>query len=334
MNATNWIVVCTTAVLGLTVTGSAQQTNVEAVAYKIQETRLGPMDEKVLAPAFSRDGCHLAYVTTRGQKQCVVVDGQAGAEYDGIAAGSMIFSADGKRMAYVAQKGAKQMVVVDGQAGPGVRRNRQRHPDFQCRRQARGVWSPEGREAVRGGGRPSGPEYDGINSLIFSADGKRVAYGAQKGAKRVVVVLDGQAGPEYDGISSLIFSADGKRVAYAAQKGAKWLVVVDSEAGAECDGIGKSTLIFSADGKRVAYVAQKGAKQMVVVDGQAGPEYDGIRSLTFSADGKRVAYAAGKGAKRFVVVDGQVARSTMQSLKARRWLARQQARGVWGQERR
>ena len=117
MNATNWIVVCTTAMLSLTVTGSAQQTNAQAVVYKIQETRLGPLDAKMMDPAFSRDGCHLAYVTTKGQKQCVVVDGQVGAEYDGTAAGTLIFSADGKRVAYVAQKGAKWLVVVDGQEG-------------------------------------------------------------------------------------------------------------------------------------------------------------------------------------------------------------------------
>ena len=35
------------------------------------------------------------------------------------------------------------------------------------------------------------------------------------------------------GFSSLIFSADGKRVAYAAQKGTKWLVVVDGQPGPE-----------------------------------------------------------------------------------------------------
>jgi len=44
-----------------------------------------------------------------------VVDGKAGAEYDGIDA--LIFSPDSKRMAFQAMKGEKWLAVVDGQAG-------------------------------------------------------------------------------------------------------------------------------------------------------------------------------------------------------------------------
>jgi len=53
------------------------------------------------------------------------------------------------------------------------------------------------------------------------------------------VTVDGQPGPAYDGIleGSLVFSADGKRVAYAAKKGAKWLVVIDGQPGPEYDDI-------------------------------------------------------------------------------------------------
>ena len=57
----------------------------------------------------------MAYVTNKGQKQCAVVDGQPGTEYDGI--GSLIFSTDGAHVAYKAQRGEKQLVVVDGQPG-------------------------------------------------------------------------------------------------------------------------------------------------------------------------------------------------------------------------
>ncbi len=104
---------------------------------------------------FSADGKRMAYVAQKGAKQMVVVDGEAGPEYDEIGKGTLIFSADGKRVAYGAQKGAKRFVVVDGQAGPG---DDGISPPLQRRRQARGVWSPEGREAGGGGaGRPSGP---------------------------------------------------------------------------------------------------------------------------------------------------------------------------------
>ena len=74
----------------------------------------------------------------------------------------------------------------------------------------------------------------------------------------------------------LVFSADGKRLAYGVAKGDKWLVVVDGQASPEYDGIPEGSLVFSADGKRLAYMAGKGSKGLVVVDGQAGPEYDGV----------------------------------------------------------
>jgi hypothetical protein len=59
----------------------------------------------------------VAYVAEKGGKWLVVVDGQEGAEYDGILEGGLLFSPDGQRVAYRAQKGEKWLVVVDGQAG-------------------------------------------------------------------------------------------------------------------------------------------------------------------------------------------------------------------------
>ncbi|HYL11749.1 MAG TPA: hypothetical protein VEV41_01865 [Terriglobales bacterium] len=101
------------------------------------------------------------------------------------------------------------------------------------------------------------------------------------------MVVDGKAGAKYDAIGegAPIFSPDGKRVAYAAQKGAKLFVVVDGKAGAEYDTIGGGTLVFSPDGKRVAYGARKGANWLVVVDGQEGAEYAWIGTLSFSPGG-------------------------------------------------
>src|ERR1019366_7508807 len=143
--------VWTALMLGLIVTGCRKATSAKAGTYAVQETHLGTMDAEVLPPVFSTDGRHFAFVTRRDQKVCVVVDGQAGAEFDNIGEGTPLFSPDGKRVAYGALKGKKQLVVVDGQAGA---------------------------------------ECDGIleGTPIFSHDGRLMVYGAKTGEKWLLMV--------------------------------------------------------------------------------------------------------------------------------------------------
>ena len=89
-----------------------------AAPYKIKAVPLGTIPSDVTASTTSRDGCHVAFVVAKGGKGFVVIDGQAGPAYDGIAGGSPVFSPDGQRVAYGAQKGGKQLVVIDGRPGP------------------------------------------------------------------------------------------------------------------------------------------------------------------------------------------------------------------------
>ena len=77
------------------------------------------------------------------------------------------------------------------------------------------------------------------------------------------MVVDGQAGPKYDGISRPIFSPDGKRVGYGAQKGAKWLVVVDGQAGPEYEWIAKGGPTFHADGTLEFLAVKSGGQYRV-----------------------------------------------------------------------
>ena len=75
---------------------------------------------------------------------------------------------------------------------------------------------------------------------------------------------------------SLAVSRDSKRMAYGALRGGRWLVVVDGQEGNGYDGVIEGSPIFSPDGNRVAYGAARGGKRFVVVDGQEGKEYDGL----------------------------------------------------------
>ena len=112
--------------------------------------RIGPLPAKMLAaPVVSTDGCRIAVVSGEGAKPFVVIDGEAGQEYDGV--GLPCFSADGKRFAYAGANGQKQFVIIDNRVGPeydGI--IDAPPPRFQLRRETICVCSEEGPETVCG----------------------------------------------------------------------------------------------------------------------------------------------------------------------------------------
>ncbi|MFH1009684.1 MAG: hypothetical protein V1784_00440, partial [bacterium] len=148
-----------------------------------REVSLGSIDPGIIEKSVvvSPDGRRVAYVARRRDKQVVVVDGQEGKEYDKIGILSLEFSPDGKRVAYRALRGDKQLVVVDGQEGKEYNEIGEGDPIFSS--DATYLDSVLDKFQQR--------------TPIFSPDGKRFAYRAQRGYMHLVVV-DGQEGKEYD----------------------------------------------------------------------------------------------------------------------------------------
>jgi roadblock/LC7 domain-containing protein len=109
------------------------------------------------------------------------------------------------------------------------------------------------------------------------------------------------ASKQYDGVQGLTFSPDGKRFAYIATIGKKQLAVIDGQESNQYDSV--TGLKFSPDGSRVAFFAGLGKKQLAVVDGAEGSQYDSVMRLTFSPDGKYVAYIAALGKKQQVITN-------------------------------
>ncbi len=163
-----------------------------------------------------------------------------------------------------------------------------------------------------------GPRYQSVMELTFSADGGRFAYIAHEAEGRDRVVVDGVPGPVFGDVKldSLIFSPDGKRVAYAASRGSEFedpaMAVVDGRGGPSHAQIDELT--FDLTGRHVAYVAGDGTSERVVIDGRPGPRFDDVASLlpgdgTFYYGGRR----GGKnidvywpGAKWFIVAGATV----------------------------
>jgi dipeptidyl aminopeptidase/acylaminoacyl peptidase len=96
--------------------------------------------------------------------------------------------------------------------------------------------------------------------------------GEQRHEVAQTLCLDGQSGPRFDAVREIQFSADSQRCAYLAERAgsSKVLYVVDQEkAGPDADEV--SLFSFSADGRHYAYLTRHGERQSVVVNGAEWP---------------------------------------------------------------
>jgi Tol biopolymer transport system component len=216
---------------------------------------------------FSGDSRHVAYVATIDGQDLPVVDAREGAFRGEIwggtrgGGGTLRLNHDGTRHAFVARKGNAPVfgVVTDGAMD-----------------------------------RPNVDPNDG--APVFSPDGKRLAYIAQEGGQRFVV-LDGKPGARYEAVykGTLTFSPDSKRLAYFAGKGGMRTVVLDGAEGTPHRDAMVFTLRFSPDGTKLACAVQlESGKWAIVVNGKAEAAFDYIGSFTgvnWSPDSRRLAYA-------------------------------------------
>lgn len=152
-------------------------------------------------------------------------------------------------------------------------------------------------------------EYDAVteNSIHFSPDSKRVAYGAMRDGKGLVVV-DGKEFPA--GLACAkgfpVFDATGEHFLYvAAQAGNRAGVMVDGKDGGVWEALMQGSPAFCPDGDHFVYVAKDGEGARAVVDGAAGPVYDHIAAPTFGPGCKHLAYVALTRDASILVVDGK-----------------------------
>lgn len=156
-------------------------------------------------------------------------------------------------------------------------------------------------------------------AFIISPDNKRLAYIADSGKNRQVVI-EGRKEKKYDDIGDLIFSPDSSHVAYAAKKGYCWVAVIDGKEGSAYDEIyhtkeyrtwidiapynhylpginpyshvqTKHALRFSPDSRHIAYSARRGNDWFLVVDSNEIIRKDELGEIVFRNDSKRLIYA-------------------------------------------
>lgn len=136
------------------------------------------------------------------------------------------------------------------------------------------------------------PETQGQTAtyrVVFSPSGTAVAYVANRNGK-FQVVHNQVRDKEYQSVGGVVFSSDGRRIAYpAVSADAKWRMVVDGKEGKGYDTLLKP--VFSPDGRHVAYQAKERDKWYIVVDEmQNQGTIASYTEPEFSADSTMIAY--------------------------------------------
>ena len=149
-----------------------------------------------------------------------------------------------------------------------------------------------------------GPEYDVVGRPALSADGRVVAYRAQRDDECFIRINDREE-PAWDYVSDPAVSRDGSVVAYAGSRNGRWFLVVG---GTETPLSGRPSSVFlGADGRRAGWIELEtapdgGSKMRVVAGEERGEPFGIVGRPEFSPTESLVAYAADEGSKRFVVI--------------------------------
>ncbi len=171
---------------------------------------------------------------------------------------------------------------------------------------------------------PSPPEQ--VIETVFSPQKDRQAR-VVKVQEKYAVRLEGLPAPEFDEIDSVRFTPDGRSLLYEGRRGETWFVVVDGQEWALETQVVHGSIRLSPDHRRLALVGRSEGKWQVMVDGKPGEPYEFIfaDTLNFAADSRRVGYLAVKGGKVVAVVNGKIARQFDLLREAKQFLAEELA---------
>ena len=219
--------------------------------------------------AFSPDGRNCSYAFMDADRHCVMVNGDRQGPYSEVVR-DIAYSRDGRTVAYPAEVDGALSVVRNGVAEK-IEKKSYLGSIFFCPDATRWAylasdWDDEGAfDYIAVNGKPADRlrfSRKEIRPIVFSPDGRRLAYVVSSNMKMQVVV-DGRLGEPFDDTESvrdvIRFSPDSRHVAYVAyREGRGYSVVVNGSVGEFQDWADPGSLVFSPDSRKLAYGARKG----------------------------------------------------------------------------
>jgi len=181
--------------------------------------RKGEEFDAVGTPVLSADGATVAYRAQKDGVSFVVVNGRRGPEFPFMK--DPVLSADGKSVAYAAARDGQWFVIADDftLAVDHEPLHVFIGPDHRFVGYSYLESHPEGGSSARVvvDGKP-GESFSLTGRPIFSPDGSRFAYTAERAGKRYIVI--GDRALEVTGkVSDPVYSPDGRRVGYGTRIG-------------------------------------------------------------------------------------------------------------------
>jgi Tol biopolymer transport system component len=180
-------------------------------------------------PALSADGTIVAYAATLNKKDFRVVGDRKSKEYEKVE--SVVVSPDGKTVACKVKTGAKWSLLLGDQQGPEFDMLATFDKIVFSPDGTRLAYSAKrnGKWAVFDGEK-FGEEFEFASFMVvFSPTGKVVAHSAKVDGKWCIVAGKKRS-PLFDAVTTPQFSADGRKIAFGARGGRElWWKVMDAE---------------------------------------------------------------------------------------------------------
>lgn len=275
----------------------------------------GALYDTVKRPEFNKGFAGYAYEARKGNKSCVVLDGNESAWYDAV--DRIFFTRDG-HVLYAAKKGTAWILRAGSRKRPlsgELSFPMEESPDGkrliylemqgETNKTAVNVCDPQLRSCEKS------RAYDYAVSVKHNPGLSHLAFVSKGPEKSVLVVLDLASSvpketisAEFDAILIYSISDNGRHVALLGRRGDKYILLKDGHE-LPMRRIGAAFDMSVAGSGSVFYTVFENRKVRAFVDGkQFGKDYESITFPMFSPDARDVLFIAQRNGKSFLVVNG------------------------------